>query len=153
MIDDLEGNQRMASDHHDMGTAFGRPVPFHTKTNADGTVEIIHRDPNSRPDQVEPFSPKQPQIRVIAPLHGIRTTASWQRTFSDVAQAQGWRCPLERWNYGRFSLLRFLKPFQRRTKINWFRNTYSDCIHYKSLPLYDDNLPSIVAHSFGTYIL
>ena len=90
---------------------------------------------------------------VIAPLHGIRTTASWQRTLSDAAQAKGWRCALEIWNYGRFSLLRFLMPWQRETKICWFRKTYTAFLRDSAFNLNQNNLPSIVAHSFGTYIL
>src|SRR5438552_17651285 len=90
---------------------------------------------------------------VIAPLHGIRTTASWQRTLSDAAQAKGWRCALEMWNYGRFSLLRFLLPWQRETKIRWFRETYTAFMRDSTFDLNPNNLPSIVAHSFGTYVL
>jgi hypothetical protein len=44
-------------------------------------------------------------------------------------------------------------PRQRETRIRWFGRTYDSFMRDKSLPLSGDNLPSIVAHSFGTYIL
>ena len=97
--------------------------------------------------------PPMNEVKVIVALHGIRTIASWQRTLSDAAQNLGWRCPLEIWNYGQFSLLRFLMPRKREMQIRWFRSTYNIFMRDKSLPLGDDNLPSIVAHSFGTYII
>jgi len=90
---------------------------------------------------------------VIAPLHGIRTTANWQRTFSDAVQRVGWKCDLERWYYGKYSLLRFLLPWQRSSRVYWFRDTYTKLLSDRSFDIESDNLPSIVAHSFGTYIL
>ena len=99
-----------------------------------------------RPDRKTPCS------RVVFTLHGIRTHAAWQRAFAEVAANANWRCRLDRWNFGYFSLLRFLLPGQRRTRVKWFRRTYHDEVHDRDLRL-DDNQPSIVAHSFGTYIL
>jgi hypothetical protein len=93
------------------------------------------------------------KVTVIVPLHGIRTTADWQRTLSDAAQNLGWRCALDTWNYGQFSLLRFIRSKRREEQIRWFRNTYNTFMHDRSFPIDDNNLPSIVAHSFGTYIL
>jgi hypothetical protein len=105
----------------------------------------------------EPIEPAAKGDRkVIAPLHGIRTIAAWQRTLSDAAQSYhdlGWLCPLEKWNYGRFSLFRFLMPRQRRIKVSWFRQTYTEFMRDRSIPTSETNLPSIVAHSFGAYIL
>jgi hypothetical protein len=92
--------------------------------------------------------------KVIAQLHGINTTAKWQGTFSDAAQYVGWKSDLKRWYYGKFSVFRFLLPWQRSSKVYWFRNTYTELKYDKSFAkdLDDDHPPSIVAHSFGTYI-
>jgi pimeloyl-ACP methyl ester carboxylesterase len=93
-------------------------------------------------------------MKVIAPLHGIRTTANWHRILSDTLQPLNeWQCDLTRWYYGRFSLLRFLLPWQRSSRIKWFRQTYDELMNDRRFDASSDNLPSIVAHSFGTYIL
>jgi hypothetical protein len=91
--------------------------------------------------------------RVVFPLHGIRTRAEWQKAFADVAQDGGWKCRLEKWNFGRMSLPSFLLPFGRSKKIKWFENTYTEEINDKNLDLKAGELPSVVAHSFGTYIV
>jgi|SRR6516165_636178 serine/threonine-protein kinase len=93
-------------------------------------------------------------MRVIAPLHGIGTTANWHRTLSDALQpVKEWRCDLERWYYGKFSFFRFLLPWKRSGQIKWFRQTYTALMDDRRFALGKNNLPSIVAHSFGTYIL
>jgi len=93
-------------------------------------------------------------MRVIAPLHGIRTTANWHRKLSDALQpVAGCQCDLERWYYGKFSLLRFLLPWQRSVRVKWFRETYSALLNDRRFDLGASNFPSMVAHSFGTYIL
>jgi pimeloyl-ACP methyl ester carboxylesterase len=91
--------------------------------------------------------------RVVFPLHGIRTRADWQKAFADVAQDQGWKCRLNKWNFGRMSLPSFLWPFGRSQKIKWFEKTYTDEINNRNLDLKADERPSVVAHSFGTYIV
>ncbi len=93
------------------------------------------------------------QTKVIVPLHGIRTHAAWQRALADVAQENGLVCPLEKWSFGYFSLLRFIFSWQREAKVRWFRTNYQDLLSDRRLALNDNNRPSIVAHSFGTYIL
>lgn len=95
----------------------------------------------------------QASAKVIFPLHGIRTRAEWQRAFADVCQVKKWNCRLEKWNFGRFSLLQFFSPLSRKAKIWWFRKTYYDEVNYRGLNLNEKQHPSVVAHSFGTYIL
>lgn len=89
--------------------------------------------------------------RVVFPLHGIRTRAAWQRAFSDVAQEAGWRCRLGEWFFGWFSALSLLIGRRREAKIQWLRKTYYTETRMALLGI--DERPSIVAHSFGTYIL
>jgi serine/threonine-protein kinase len=98
--------------------------------------------------------PPPPSLaKVVVPLHGIRTYALWQRAFSDVAHEAGFRCRLERWSFGYFSSLAFLQPWARSSKVAWFRRTYRDEFPEISRGQADHGLPSIVAHSFGSYIL
>ena len=93
------------------------------------------------------------QTRVICPLHGIRTLAVWQKGLSDLASSRGWVCRLDRWSYGRFSLWAFLTPWTREAKLNWLRRQYDVEIHDRRLDIEQGQTPSVVAHSFGTYIL
>ena len=92
-------------------------------------------------------------MRVICPLHGIRTHAAWQRGLSDLAASEGWVCRLDRWSYGRFSLSAFLTPWTREAKLNWLRRQYDAEINDRRLDIERGQTPSVVAHSFGTYIL
>jgi serine/threonine protein kinase len=91
--------------------------------------------------------------KVVVTLHGIRTHAGWQRAFSEVAGNSGLQCRLDRWNFGRFSLLKFLLPQARTTKVEWFRTTYTQEFSDLTRSVLSSERPSIVAHSFGTYIL
>ena len=108
-------------------------------------------------DQLRALVPEElPPLKlsdIVVTLHGIRTQASWQRAFSEVATRAGLHCRLDRWNFGYFSVFRFLSPWSRQAKVSWFRSTYHDefAEHLMS-PLTSDR-PSIVAHSFGTYVL
>ena len=92
-------------------------------------------------------------LKVFCPLHGIRTLALWQKGLSDLATSKGWVCRLDRWSYGRFSLLAFFTPWTREAKLNWLRRQYDAEIHDQRLKIEQGQTPSVVAHSFGTYIL
>ena len=92
-------------------------------------------------------------MRVICPLHGIRTLAVWQKGLSDLAGSYGWFCRLDRWSYGRFSLLAFFTPWSREAKLGWLRRQYDAEAHDRRLLIEKGQAPSVVAHSFGTYIL
>ena len=87
---------------------------------------------------------------VVVTLHGIRTHASWQRAFAEVANGASLESRLDRWSFGYFSSLRFLLPWSRLAKLRWFRSTYET-----EFPSLQGSLlrPSIIADSFGTYIL
>ena len=109
-------------------------------------------------DRLEGLAPKTPSeaslSRVVVTLHGIRTHASWQRAFSEVATQKGLECRLDRWNYGYFSVVKFLLPSARLGRVSWFRETYDTEFSGKdALFALSEERPSIVAHSFGTYIL
>jgi serine/threonine-protein kinase len=70
-----------------------------------------------------------------------------------VAQTQGWICRLDAWYFGRMSLFEFLSPWSREAKLDWFRKTYHNETKIERLDVRNGQYPSIVAHSFGTYIL
>lgn len=90
--------------------------------------------------------------KVAIGLHGIKTNAAWIRSFSDVATAQKWRCLQEKWNFGYYLGLQFINGRSRENKVRWFRGQYNAEIQDRSSEL-SDGRPSIVCHSFGTYIL
>jgi len=91
--------------------------------------------------------------KFVFPLHGIRTRAKWQRAFADLAQSFAWDCRLENWYFGWFSIFQFFSPWSREAKVRWFRATYESEMNSKELRLDEGNYPSIVAHSFGAFIL
>jgi hypothetical protein len=101
----------------------------------------------------EQASPAVQPLKVICPLHGILTLAAWRRALSDLAGNTGWLCRLERWSYGRFSLVAFLTPWTREAKLRWLRRQYDAEIHDRRLNIERGQFPSVVAHSFGTYVL
>jgi hypothetical protein len=60
---------------------------------------------------------------------------------------------LKPWYFGNFGTVLFLLSPARAQKLRWFRDTYEFEIKNKDVGLGEGELPSIVAHSFGTYIL
>lgn len=90
---------------------------------------------------------------VLFGLHGIRTHAGWARTLYEVGADAAWQVRMDRWNFGYFSLFQFLMPWARHAKLQWFRSAYTDEMENRNVLLDNGEVPSIVAHSFGTYIL
>lgn len=85
--------------------------------------------------------------RVLLSVHGIRTTGRWQKQLIEATDEAGitYR-PLD---FGYFMALSLLLPGARRKKIEWFRHECEE-----KLRGIDENVPvSIVAHSFGSYLL
>lgn len=91
--------------------------------------------------------------QVLIGLHGIRTYAGWCRALYEVAPQNGWQVRMDRWNFGYFNIVLFLLTFARAAKVRWFREVYRHESKDKEVKLVDGQYPSIVAHSFGTYIL
>jgi serine/threonine-protein kinase len=121
----------------------------------------LERDPQRRfasvgelHDQLRPLAAGRtgPQTRpAVVALHGIRTQAAWQRAFLEMAARHGLDAHVDRWNFGYFSVFRFLAPWARLAKVRWFREAYQQAFRETAGAGID--LPSIVAHSFGSYIL
>ena len=83
--------------------------------------------------------------RLIISLHGIRTRGTWQKEFHSELQHDGF--PHELLDYGYFRALQLLMPFQKTRKVDWFRREYERLIGKTG------TRPSVIAHSFGTYIV
>ena len=82
---------------------------------------------------------------VVISIHGIRTTGRWQKELNDVLISAGFRhVPLD---FGFFSALSLLMPWSRSRKVEWFHRTYSEKFSG------GDRKPSVIAHSFGSYIV
>lgn len=83
---------------------------------------------------------------VVMSLHGIRTTGKWQKDLTPILSKSGFTPhPLD---YGWFSERLMLIPFVRRRKVDWFRGEYE-----RALRENPGSSISIIAHSFGTYVV
>lgn len=117
------------------------------------SAELATEAVNALDASEESTGDRSPQPKVVFPLHGIRTHAEWVREFSQLAAEHHWQSREARWNFGRFSLLKFLLPWGRKSKEKWFVERYGDEMQVGHLGLSDDRLPSVVAHSFGCYLV
>ena len=81
---------------------------------------------------------------VVISLHGIRTTGGWQKELTDELILQKIR--YEPLDFDFFSALSLLFPWSRKNKVEWFHHKYSDFTDRNS------QIPSLIAHSFGSYI-
>lgn len=84
--------------------------------------------------------------RVVITLHGIRTFAPWQKDLADELGKAGFNT--KSLQYGYFGALKLVSHTHRKKQIDWFRDQYT--LIQKEYP---DTVPSIIAHSFGTYIV
>jgi hypothetical protein len=78
-------------------------------------------------------------------LHGIRTRGAWQKHLNFDLQRLG--CRHELLDYGFFRVFQLLIPWFRRRQVEWFRR------EYERLTANVESPPSVIAHSFGTYIV
>lgn len=86
-----------------------------------------------------------PLSKWIISVHGIRTRGVWQKELNPELNAAGLRhAPLD---YGFYTALAFVWPPSRERQIKRFLDRYSNHV-----ALYGSR-PSVVAHSFGTYLV
>lgn len=78
-------------------------------------------------------------------IHGVNTKAFWNSQFAPLASEQGWI--FAPFIFKSPTILLFC-PFMRRKVVEQFGDYY-----YRMCKKYDVDSASIVAHSFGTYIL
>jgi hypothetical protein len=83
--------------------------------------------------------------KIVITLHGIRTRGAWQKDLAPtIARRDMVPYPLD---YGRFSAVSFCIGSKRKAKIDWFHRQYDRICRAERI-----KRPSIVAHSFGTYL-
>lgn len=90
----------------------------------------------------------------IISVHGIRTRAEWQNIFT--LKLEGLETKHIPYNYGYYNIFKFLRSSLNEKMVDKFYEVYSTIISNK-----DNNLdteihrkrPSVIAHSFGTYIV
>jgi pimeloyl-ACP methyl ester carboxylesterase len=85
---------------------------------------------------------------VVVLVHGIRTRAQWYNAVAQTLREAGFKVELS--NYGRFGLLRFILP------IPFFRSSAARKVETairSTLEEYRTETVSIIAHSFGTYLI
>jgi pimeloyl-ACP methyl ester carboxylesterase len=85
------------------------------------------------------------QRETVVSLHGIRTRGKWQKDLAAHLARAGF-VP-ESLDYGFFRALELLVPALREKQVDWFRDEYTRIVRGQTKP------PSVVAHSFGTYIV
>lgn len=89
---------------------------------------------------------KAARVLWVTTLHGIRTYGSWQRHINPFLNDAGINhYPFD---YGYFNLISFFLPSARRRAVARFRDAYSNFCHEHGI-----KRCSIVAHSFGTYLV
>ena len=103
-------------------------------------------------NNLERFAKPQPVATTVLPIiilvHGIRTFASWLDTLRAEFQSVGFKVELT--NYEYFDLIRFLLPWQRSRK-KAIRRVLNQIRRVQVL--HPGARISILAHSFGTYIV
>src|SRR5450755_3282580 len=89
---------------------------------------------------------------LVISVHGIRTYGQWQKELPSVI---GKHSVHEAFDYSPYGLVRFAIPACNNRKINEFYQWYHNILkHHPEVVLgrYDKR-PSLVAHSFGTWIV
>jgi hypothetical protein len=91
---------------------------------------------------------------LVITVHGIRTHAHWQKVSGDILSDHNVKHRSH--DFGRYGVLSFLRESSREKKVDDFYDFYSTVVQDKSLLLDPENYlkrPSIIAHSFGSYIV
>jgi pimeloyl-ACP methyl ester carboxylesterase len=107
----------------------------------EGTFEIIKRAYIRRH-----YTERQPRDRTLVTIHGIRTHADWNAEVTLIASVNGWA--VAPFQYGYVDIDVFVNGSKRNEILDQFRIFIYDL--QQSFDL--DNI-SVVAHSFGTYII
>ena len=79
-------------------------------------------------------------------IHGIRRKNKWYETLAEFDEIEANNIEAIHFEYGYLDLLRFFIPYFRNKIIESFQKFYSSNIDIS------DDAPSIVCHSFGTFI-
>ncbi len=82
---------------------------------------------------------------IIISLHGIRTDGQWQDKLGEIVEKHGFEH--RPFKYGYYDVFRFLNPGSNKKMVEKFYDFYSDLANQTN------TVPSVVAHSFGTFIV
>jgi pimeloyl-ACP methyl ester carboxylesterase len=91
---------------------------------------------------------------MVISVHGILTAARWQKSLADTLSFHGIKH--RAYDFGHYGLLRFASLSSRQRKVNEFYDSYGNLVREQGvgIDLVDYRTrPSIIAHSFGTYIV
>lgn len=91
---------------------------------------------------------------VVISAHGIRTHGHWQTTLSEILNQHDMK--FKSYKYGYFGLHKFALNHFREKMIEHFYEFYNSLVDNKNYDIDSNNYtkrPSVVAHSFGTYII
>ena len=97
------------------------------------------------PQQVLDLGRRELLPALVMSLHGIRTRGAWQKHLNSDLQRLGFRHELL--DYGFFRGCQLIIPWFRKRQVEWFRREYERLTANAEAP------PSVIAHSFGTYIV
>lgn len=97
------------------------------------------------PEEIIRIVACQSTPKLVISIHGIRTSGPWQKKVNSELQRHGFRHELL--DYGFFRTVQLLMPWARSRKIAWFRTEYEKLVREPQ------TVPSVIAHSFGTYIV
>jgi hypothetical protein len=104
-------------------------------------------DPDASPGRVRPEV-----TDVVFVIHGIRDLGYWTRKIGQRVKALGTAAgrvfETETSTYGYFPMLPFLLPSQRRRRVDWLMDQYTECV-----ARFPNARFSFVGHSNGTYLL
>src|SRR2546426_5554237 len=91
--------------------------------------------------------------RLVICLHGIRTWARWQKIVAEVLGNHGIKFKL--YDFGWYGLHRFIWDSSNERMVDSFYDQYTQILKEHRLvdPANYLKRPSIVAHSFGTYLV
>lgn len=95
--------------------------------------------------------PQRPATQVVVTMHGFRTRAKWQKDFGLTVDEAKAGLQDAAFDYDWVGPLGLVNPFSRRDKVEWFREEYERLLQRK--PELHDWPPSIIAHSYGSYIV
>jgi TIR domain len=132
----------------------GRP-PLHslgpvTFPGGEASPSFSGATPQAAPSPQPKPVPERARGHLVILVHGIRDIARWQSEIRDTLEKHGFLVELT--NYDRMNLLEFLLPFP----FVYFR-TIAKNIVWKQIrhaqSLHPGSKVSIIAHSFGTYII
>jgi pimeloyl-ACP methyl ester carboxylesterase len=113
------------------------------------TSTTINMPPTERASARAPYNPP-----MVISVHGILTAARWQKSLADTLGLHGLKH--RAYDFGHYGLFRFASHSSRQRKINEFYDFYGNLVREQGVGIDLTNYrarPSIIAHSFGTYVV